>query len=180
MTFSAKVEKFHNTWVTRLVTDDYYEIPFERILANADPANWPRAFPKLWSKMISNGTSTSGHSRFIEHVHWWGCTQRVPLRFWKDIGENDFHINYEIDPDPVNPRRVDRLITIDQGYIRVERTGTGVRYQTSKQLAVMGASAWLYAKSAKTLGYYHGQQEFVVGQANLLHPKPFVASEVKV
>lgn len=176
MSYSANVE-WQGRWVTRLSTDDYYEVPFETMRDNADPANWPRVLPRFWKKMIPGGLNCSGADRFIEHIHWMGRTQRVPLRFWKTIGEHDFHIHYELDTGPVDEALVDRFITLNRGYIKVERQGTGVRYRTSKIVAAEGISAWLYAKTAGLLGYYHGQREFVLAQAALTNPHPFTASE---
>lgn len=179
MSYSASVE-WQGRWVTRLSTDDHYALPFEVLRDNADPANWPRVLPRFWKQMIPGGTNESGATRFIEHIHWMGRTQRVPLRFWKTIGPDRFHIHYELDTGPVEETQVDRFITLNRGYLRVERQGPGVRYRTSKIVAAEHVSAWLYAKTAGLLGYAAGQREFVLAQGALTHPQPFVASVVPV
>lgn len=176
MTFEARTEVVNDTLVARMETDDHFDLTYEAMVATADPGNWAKALPSFWLAMIPLGLGLGGWDRYIEHITYGGLRTRVPLRFWKRIGPHRYTINYEIDPDTTDPQIVDKTVTVDQGYLVVQREENGVRVKTSKQLAIAGTSSFIGAKIVKAMGYHTNLRRMITGQANVIDPVPFVAS----
>jgi hypothetical protein len=173
----TSVLKSRGIEVTRLETDDTYALGFDKLAAAADPANWPRCLPRHFLRMIDLGTDEAGWHRMIEHVAYGMFKIRTPLKFWKSATADSYHIEYDLDPH-FDPRRVDRNITADNGFIQVRRAGINkVNVKTRKDLAIMGTIPRLTAWMAPWMGYNAMSQDFFTNQAYILNPKPFIKSE---
>lgn len=161
----------------RLTTDNRYDLPYEALLASANPLNWPLIQPKRFLRMIPLGLNSDGWFRAIEHgLGNWGLKHRTPLKFWNELLEPGYRVNYELDTE-CDPRRCDPYIYVDYGYLWVVPEKTGVRVRTSKTFAIQGISPLVSYHVLPRLGWEREGVEFFHNAATVSSPLPFQPSQ---
>jgi hypothetical protein len=119
----------------------HHDADFNVMLAHSSPKYWPYCLPTFWKRVISNGDTSDGWHRIIEHIQWKSFQARVPLVWRQTVIDDSYRLEYQLDNRPIDTRRVDHWVQIDEGYIFVHRVGMGVDVTMTKALHVAGVPA---------------------------------------
>ena len=128
-----------------------------------DPANWARCLSTFFCDMYPQRDRDDGWARVLEQVST-TCPilpthMKTPLKYWKTEGSDDATklptacLEYELDEQPDQGAEGDGLIVLDEGFIRMTSTGSGVRVRTRKVVGFRNSAITPLGVLACSMGY---------------------------
>jgi hypothetical protein len=135
-----------------------------------DPANWARCLSTFFCNMDAKLERDDGWSRVLEQVST-TCPiaptrMKTPLKYWKTEGQDDKKqsptacLDYALDDQPLHDAQGDGLIVVDEGFIRMtstdsglDPTAAGVRVRTRKVVGFRNSALTPWGVLACSMGY---------------------------
>ncbi|WP_428340383.1 hypothetical protein [Mycobacterium sp.] len=128
-----------------------------------DPANWAKCLSTFFCDMRPKPDRDDGWARVLEQVST-TCPilptrMTTPLKYWKTEGLDDTTqlptacLEYALDEQPVHDAEGDGLIVLDEGFIRMTSTGSGVRIRTRKVVGFRNSAITPWGVLACAMGY---------------------------
>jgi hypothetical protein len=135
-----------------------------------DPVNWARCLSTFFCKMDGKKDRDDGWSRVLEQVST-TCPiapthMKTPLKYWKTEGQDEKTqpptacLDYALDDQPADDGKGDGLIVVDEGFIRMTSTDSGldpskpgVRVRTRKVVGFRNSALTPWGVLACSMGY---------------------------
>lgn len=178
---TCRLRKVKGEFVAVVTTDaDWDDVDFDRLKRVINPDNWDTYYTSFFCDMVPLLDKDRGWTRVREEVSG-QCDRyrlRTALRFWSGLRGNGMYLNYDLDGDREG---TDTLVLVDNGYLWVEPTATGVHVRTSKELLISGMSATAMTVMAATMGWATNASDMFHNAVNYPYPDAladFVESQV--
>jgi hypothetical protein len=146
------------------------ELSIDKVKAVVDPLNW-KICSKFFCDMTPFGTGLDdyGWNRVLEVISTlcplaFGYRLRTPIKYWKAETDSGAFVNYDLDDRPSDVPNSER-VTVDRGFIHIEREDDGVRVRTLKEVKFVGLSPLATLMFAVIGGYASAGEAMLVGCA---------------